>query len=112
MVKRWNDYEDTHLLKGRLNVFVDYTQANVQAKLFTLGPMISQLKVYGTDCLGEENANFATCHDIDLENCEFTKEKFEAFLVSLESTTYLTRLRLWGCEFEKKANINQILLAN
>ena len=81
-----------------MNVFVDDGDARSKLKkLVTLGPMVSQLKVYGAnlDCLGEGKANYSTCHDLDLDNCEFTnQQKFEKFLVSLESSMYLTRLRL------------------
>ena len=83
-----------------MNVFVDGSEhISKFRKLVTLGPMISQLRLNGEyenfDCLGEGNANFSTCHDLDLSYCNFTnKEKFEDFLVSLESSLFLTRLRL------------------
>jgi len=97
-----------------LNLFVDDGDRSKLAKLVTLGPMISQLRLNGDenfDCLGEGNANFSTCHDLDLSSCKFTnKEKFEDFLVSLESSLFLTRLRLWRLEFEEKAVINQRLV--
>ena len=52
---------------------VDGDHTNNLAKLFTLGPMVSQLKVSGGfnnfDYFGEGNANFATCHDLDLQYC-------------------------------------------
>ena len=98
-----------------MNVFVDDEHISKLEKLVTLGPMISQLRVAGGnenfDFLGEGNANFSTCHDLDLSSCKFTnKEKFEDFLVSLESSLFLTRLRLWRLEFEEKAVINQRLV--
>ena len=82
-----------------MNVFVDGNDHTKKlGKLFTLGPMVSQLRVYSVsnfDYLGEGNTNFSTCHDLDLSFCKFTnKQKFEDFLVSLESSTYLTSLSL------------------
>ena len=99
-----------------MNVFVDgYDHTKKLGKLFTLGPMVSQLRVYGDiynppniDYLGEGNANFSTCHDLDLEYCKFTnKQKFEDFLVALESSSYLTSLRLWWLKFQEKTILNQ-----
>ena len=96
-----------------MNVFVDYKDRSKFRKLVTLGPMISQLRFHANtnvDCLGEGNANFSTCHDLDLSSCKFTnKEKFEDFLVSLESSLFLTRLRL-ELGFEEEAVINQRLV--
>ena len=70
VVNRWNGYSEKHLLRGRLNVAVDLEHKTNLAKLFSLGPMVSQLKVDGGyenfDYFGEGNANFATCHDIYL----------------------------------------------
>ncbi len=87
-----------------MNVFVDPGHTRKLGKLFTLGPMVSQLRVYGggnIDYLGEGNANFSTCHDLDLAGCSFTnKQKFEDFLVALESSAYLTSLRLSELRFQ------------
>ena len=97
-----------------MNVFVDgYDHTSKLGKLFTLGPMVSQLRVFSGsnfDYFGEGNANFSTCHDLNLDYCEFTnKQKFEDFLVSLESSAYLTSLRLWYLNFQEKAVLNQRL---
>ena len=83
-----------------MNVFVDSGgHISKLEKLVTLGPMISQLRVngglYNFDCLSEGKANFSTCHDLNLFNCMFTnQQKFEDFLLSLESSKYLARLKL------------------
>ncbi len=45
LIKRWDEYQKRHLLKGRLNIAVEFGHASKLAKLFTLGPMVSQLKV-------------------------------------------------------------------
>ena len=45
LVKRWGDYQERHLLTRRLNLVVDFGHTSKLAKLFTLGPMVSQLKV-------------------------------------------------------------------
>ncbi len=96
-----------------MNVFVDVGHTSKLGKLFTLGPMVSQLRVYGggnIDYFGEENANFSTCHDLDLEYCKFTnKQKFEHFLAALESSAYLTSLRLSLLKFQEKAVLNKRL---
>ncbi len=69
------------------------------------------MKEPNIDCVGEGNANFVTCHDLHLEYCSFTNsQKFEDFLVSLESSVYLTRLHLLGLKFEEEAVLNQRLL--
>ncbi len=76
MVEKWDQFKERHLLTGRLNINVDEDITSNLAKLFTLGPMVSQLKVNGGDrnfdYFGEGNVNFATCHDLYLENCKFT----------------------------------------
>ncbi len=41
LVKRCDEYDETHLLQGRLNVFVDPDHLSKLVKLFTLGPMVS-----------------------------------------------------------------------
>ena len=73
MVEKWDQFKERHLLRGRLNV--NGHSSNLD-KLFALGPMVSQLKVSGGfnnfDYFGEGNANFATCHDLVLFQCEFT----------------------------------------
>ncbi len=98
-----------------MNVFVDgYDHTKKLGKLFTLGPMVSQLRVYGAnknfDYFGEGNANFSTCHDLNLHGCSFTnKQKFENFLVSLESSSYLTSLRFYDLKFQEKAVLNKRL---
>ena len=90
-----------------MNVFVDSEDRSKLEKLVTLGPMVSQLRVDGNyknfDCLGEGKANFSTCHDLNLTYCKFTnQQKFEDFLLSLESSKYLARLKLWGLGFQEE----------
>ena len=96
-----------------MNVFVDVGHRSKLGKLFTLGPMVSQLRVFSGsnfDYFGEGNANFSTCHDLNLEDCKFTnKQKFEDFLVALESSAYLTSLRFYDLRFKEKAVLNQRL---
>ncbi len=95
-----------------MNVFVDGGSLTSKlGKLFILGPMVSQLRVFSGskhDYLGEGNANFSTCHDLDLSYCYFTnKQKFEDFLVSLESSAFLTSLRFSGLKFNQEIVLNQ-----
>ena len=71
LVNRWDEYMGTHLIGGRLNVFVDRDHLSKLVKLITLGPMVSSFKVDGGfqnnfDYLGDGKANFSTCHDLDL----------------------------------------------
>ena len=62
------------------------------------------------DCVGEGNANFVTLHDLNLIECSFTNsQKFEDFLVSIESSMYLTRLHLYFPKFKEEAVIKQRL---
>ena len=89
-----------------MNVFVDRGDRSKLEKLVTLGPMVSQLKISegsNVDCLSEGKANFSTCHDLNLFDCAFTnQQKFEDFLLSLESSKYLARLKLWGLRFQEE----------
>ena len=89
-----------------MNVFVDEEDRSKLEKLVTLGPMVSQLRIFDRsnfDYLGEGKANFSTCHDLNLSLCKFTnQQKFEDFLLSLESSKYLATLKLDDLYFQEE----------